>query len=178
MEKRLYLLLILLFLIGCNGNFTKQAKAFRNATIEFPSEGMIAYTAGERTFRSEVDIAPLLMVVYYDSTLCNACEVSHIGTLRPLFEHTDSLGYQVITIFSPAREKRLETKTSLELSSFEYPVYYDENGLFAKANQNIPQDERLHSFLLGKDRKPIFIGNPVKNEKLWNLFKKVISENQ
>jgi len=170
--------LLLLFLTGCNADFNRSAKAFRSVIIEFPKEGMVEYTAGERTLRTDFRTSPLLMVVYYDSTLCNACEISHIGGLTPLFEMSDSLGYEVITIFSPAQNKRLETKTSLEYSSFESPVYYDENGTFAKINQNIPQDERLHSFLLGKERKPVFFGNPTSDEKLQELFERAISENQ
>ena len=41
-------------------------------------------------------------------------------------------------------------------------------------NENIPTDTRLHSFLLDKDSKIILVGNPLRNEKLWDLYKNVI----
>lgn len=117
------------------------------------------------------------MVMYYDSTECNECRINHLGDCLPLYEMADSsASFQVVTIFAPRQEEYDEVIRQLMVLDFPYPIYVDFDGSFRKANPCIPEDKRFHCFLLDKDGHPVFVGNPVSSERMWDLFGKALEK--
>lgn len=116
-----------------------------------------------------------VLVMYYDSTECSGCRINHLMDLKPLYELSDSLGsFEVMTVFSPRQEEYDEVVRQLMVLDFPYPVYVDYAGEFRKANTCIPDDKRFHSFLVDRDGHPVFVGNPLASDGLWELFIKSI----
>lgn len=48
---------------------------------------------------------------------------------------------------------------------------------FYRLNKDFPSDRRFHSFLLGADSHPVFVGNPLHDEELSKIFEKVLDRN-
>ena len=116
------------------------------------------------------------MVMYYDSTECSQCRISHLADCLPLYELADSIGvFRVVTIFAPRQEEYNELMASLMKLDFPYPLYVDFDGSFCKANPGIPEDRRFHSFLLDRDGHPVFVGDPVASGTMWSLFEKALA---
>lgn len=88
----------------------------------------------------------------------------------------DTSDFSVVTIFSPKRSDVENTRFQLMLSNHTIPVYLDKNGSFAQLNRNIPADQRFHSFLIDETAKPVFVGNPLANVKLEQLFQAALCE--
>ena len=117
-----------------------------------------------------------MMVVYYDSTVCNMCQISHLYDQVQLYELMSfSKDCEIVTIFSPVQEEYDIVMAELMRIDFPYPIYLDFNKSFEKANPGLPDDKRFHSFLLDRDGHPVFIGNPTANEQLWVLFREVLA---
>jgi hypothetical protein len=57
---------------------------------------------------------------------------------------------------------------------FDYPVFMDTNGVINSLNR-FPQEMQYQCFLLNSDNKVLMIGNPVSNQRIWELYKEQIS---
>ena len=57
----------------------------------------------------------------------------------------------------------------------DFPFVYDPTGLFLTVN-DLPDDNRFHSFLLDRNNKILLVGNPLGNDNLWELYKRQIRE--
>jgi hypothetical protein len=53
------------------------------------------------------------------------------------------------------------------------PLIYDSTGIFITHNE-LPEEQKYHTFLLDKDKKIILVGSPIGNDKLWNMYKEII----
>ena len=67
-------------------------------------------------------------------------------------------------------------ETFLSRLQIEIPVYIDVENSFLKDNTIIPSDLRMHSFLINRFGKPIFVGDPVSSDKLKMSFLRAIDE--
>ena len=54
--------------------------------------------------------------------------------------------------------------------AIEHPVYVDVDNEFLKLNPLIPEDRRMHAFLVNDMGYPICVGDPVKSEKMLQVF--------
>jgi hypothetical protein len=57
------------------------------------------------------------------------------------------------------------------------PVIYDSTGVFIKQN-NLPEEQRYHTFLLDKNKKILLVGSPIGNDKLWDMYKEIIKNKE
>ena len=80
-----------------------------------------------------------------------------------------------MSIFSPSVEEYDEVLKNLIYRDFEYPVYIDFSGSFRQKNDCIPKDCLFHNFLIDSNGHPVFVGNPIASDDLWNLFNKALS---
>lgn len=111
------------------------------------------------------------LIIYKDSTSCTGCTISHLMDYGFLYGQADETGaFDVVILFSPTAEDAGAVIREIVESGNERPVYVDHHGSFAVRNPQIPADIRFHSFLVGKDGFPEFVGDPTVSEKLWKLF--------
>lgn len=176
--KDLSCLLILspLLISSCsNQKIRHDLRAFQRAEVSLSVqfEVVLNRNIGREVLEDEV----VSMVMYYDSTECSQCKISHLSHCLPLYEMADSNAlFRVITIFAPRQEECGEVMASLMMQDFPYPIYVDFDGSFRKANSSMPEDKRFHSFLLDKDGHPVFVGNPIASEEMWGLFEIALDE--
>ena len=61
-------------------------------------------------------------------------------------------------------------KTSIALI-----LYFILFNVFINKINNFPEQIEYQTFLLNQDNRVLIIGNPIKNEKLWNLYLRTIN---
>ena len=116
------------------------------------------------------------LVILYDSLECSSCQIGHLYDYLWSYEKLDSIqGCQLMTIFSPRQEEYDEVVKQLMILNFPYPIYVDMSGSFRKINKCIPDDRRFHSFLIDKNGKPVFVGNPMSGPRMMELFMEAVS---
>lgn len=162
-------------LAACSENgVRREMKHFIQSEITFP-ETMERVNNGSFGVDT-LQIDRPVLIIYYDSTECSSCKITHLTDLEPVYELYDSLGtFDVITIFSPPDEEQINVLEKLMMLEYPHTVYIDFAGAFRDANDCIPADKRFHSFLLDSGRKPFYVGNPTGSEQLWNLFTQAVS---
>lgn len=120
-------------------------------------------------------LKPMKMIVYYDSTECSNCRISHIMELEPLYRLSKEDGrFDVLIIFSPADEDIETVRLQLMYQDIPFPVYLDTFKTFSLMNSSIPQDIIFHSFMMDMDGKPVFVGNPTLDDVLNKVFEEVL----
>lgn len=171
----LFSLSVLLLFTSCDRQrVAKSLRQFYAETIEIPSDlqkitGRIQSEVGNR------ERTPAL-IIYHDSLSCSSCQISHLADLNDVYALADSLGtFEVMSIFSPSVEEYDEVLKNLIYRDFEYPVYIDFSGSFRQKNDCIPKDCLFHNFLIDSNGHPVFVGNPIASDDLWNLFNKALS---
>lgn len=115
------------------------------------------------------------LVVYVDSSVCNACVVSKLEKYHEL-EHIGNNKLHVAIIMNPKGGE--EEIVLQELSHYEhfFPVFIDTSSDFLLNNPHIPRDNRFHIFLVDSSSVPVFVGNPSANLKMLKRFDFVFRE--
>ena len=84
---------------------------------------------------------------------------------------------KVVVLFSPSEDDLMDVQEKIRGLEFHFPIYVDFYGDFYRLNKDFPSDRRFHSFLLGADSHPVFVGNPLHDEELSKIFEKVLDRN-
>jgi hypothetical protein len=148
---------------SCNNNKTlqSQAEAFAGQQVVFPDS-------------TNVFNAQNKLIIWFDSTECVSCRMNQLyeWDYDPVVRYTQVLEghFDMIVIFSPKKKDVQYFQFNIKRYIVSFPVIVDE-GVFPKLNPHIPADKRLHAFLLDKNNKVVMVGNPLGNEKLWELYK-------
>lgn len=129
---------------------------------------------GRDTVIHMTDTPDFKIVIFADSSGCQPCNL-RLGEfnlkIRELKLIDKNARFIVIVQNSDYREFEHNVKHDMP----GYPFIYDTEGLFLKINK-LPLDSRFHAFLLDKNDKIVLVGNPVGNDKLWDLYKRHIRE--
>ena len=160
--------------IGCTEyRISKQLSQFSREIVCIPKD---LQKIDNQVLTETEDVGNIpVFVFYHDSLACSYCQISYLPALTCLYELSDSIGtFKVMSIFSPRKEEYDWLVKALMYSSFEYPVYIDYTNSFRKTNTCIPDDVRFHSFLLDEERHPIYVGDPIVSEDLFEIFMDVL----
>ena len=179
MNKGLFILTLCMSLlqISCVENCKLKSKManFMKSEIMIPKD-MESIFHDEVSIIDDNSLKPLKVIVYYDSLMCTSCKISGLSHFKPLCEMSDTSDFSILFIFSPRKSEMEITRLQLLIANFDYPIYLDVNGTFARCNESIPNDSRFSCFLINSSNNPIFIGNPLRSQSLNRLFKDVIDE--
>lgn len=173
---RLILVLILASsIVSCeNMRIWREMKAFMRSEIVLPED--LHHVCGRSMSTSSTFGDVPVLVIYHDSLECSSCQINHLFDNISLYEKADTSGFSVVTVFSPRQEEYDEVLTQLVNLGYPYPVYIDFSGSFRKGNSgSIPEDRKFHTFLMDRDRHPVFVGNPMLGDDLMKLFDKAVS---
>ena len=111
-----------------------------------------------------------VFVMYIGPEECSDCRIAHLPETEELFKWSEQTGlYEFMIVFSPRKEMLETVEASLMAKSFNFPVFLDKYSEFTEMNR-IPDEPRLHCFLLDSKRKPVFAGNPLGSAKMKELF--------
>lgn len=151
----------------------REMRRFSSSVIEIPTE--LEVIKNRNISSANIPKGKPLFVLYLDSLECGSCRISHLIDYEPLYELSDSIGtFEVMTIFSPRQEDYDEIVKQLFIVDFSYPIYIDFSGRFRKSNACIPNDRRFHNFLIDSEKHPMFVGDPISGDIMWNLFNSAI----
>lgn len=114
------------------------------------------------------------IVVFADSLGCQPCNL-RLGELglkvREIKYINENVRFVIIVQNSDYHSFEHDAHHNIP----DFPFVYDPEGMFLTVN-DLPDDNRFHSFLLDKDDKILLVGNPLGNDSLWELYKQQIRE--
>lgn len=116
------------------------------------------------------------MVVYVDSTECSSCALSKLRFWNPLIAEAKKkqLDIDYVFILAPQKEDMEDVNVELEITDLQSSIYVDTAFVFKMNNKDFPKENKYHSFLLNTDGKVIFIGSPITNKKLMDIYKNIV----
>ncbi len=114
------------------------------------------------------------IVVFADSLGCQPCNL-RLGELglkvREIKYINENVHFVIIVQNSDYHSFEHDAHHNIP----DFPFVYDPTGLFLTVN-DLPDDNRFHSFLLDRNNKILLVGNPLGNDNLWELYKRQIRE--
>lgn len=113
-------------------------------------------------------------IIYYDWQECSSCKLLGISEMLPIYNVAYKNNCSVLMIFSPHSSNVESIVAEIFYADLDIPIYIDTEGTFKTENPKIPSDPIFHYFLIDETNRPIFVGNPIINEDLWNLFTQTI----
>jgi len=166
---------IVFFLNSCvsaKGELKEEIEALMNAEIALPTD-LEPTLMGKKIPNMDLMNTPLKLVVWYDSTGCSPCRIQQMYKWYEIIDYAkeSEQKFRVIFIFTPRQGEDI----AKSLISFNYPVYIDKKTDFIINNHRLPQKETFKTFLLDQNNKIVMVGNPIGNEKLWELYKERIN---
>lgn len=125
-------------------------------------------------FKDSIDDKDIKLVFYNDSISCLDCTFTKMAEY--LQENHEKLQkvriIHIISVNSKDSEYLFRKLCNIRLYG---EVYLDTCNAFVKVNPKLPKEELFHTFLLDKDDKVVFVGNPSNNSRTENVFWKTIS---
>lgn len=136
---------------------------------------MEVYRNGVIGIESTDSIKPLKLILYYDSLDCYSCRIALLMDIEDIYDYSlmDG-GFAIMTIFSPRADDIENVKIKLMQSKISFPVYIDAYKEFSSLNNTIPSERPFHVFLINENGKPLYIGNPLGNDKLKDFFEDLL----
>lgn len=115
------------------------------------------------------------MIIYVDSSSCTSCRIDKLVMYNRLYQLSEECGaFQLFVCFSPGRSDKDALTKLLCRYNYPFPIYIDEDNNFLERNSFLPKDERFHNLLTDKHGFPVFVGDPVSDERLFRLFEQHI----
>jgi hypothetical protein len=146
-----------------------------NKEIKFPDN--LSYTIASCDSSSfEFFNSDYKILLYSDSAGCTSCNLKLNHWQYLINDAKRELGDKLDFLFYIQAKSKEELDTILISNNFEYPVFYDINDTLNKMN-HFPQKAEYRCFLLDKHNRVAIVGNPVLNNKIWELQKHYIAEN-
>ena len=145
--------------------------------IKFP-ENMPCFVSGKETlseFCDENFHREYKILLYVDSAGCSDCRLK-LFEWKQLMEEADRLFPGKVGFLLFFQPKSTDEMADMFLNNrFDYPVFTDTTGSINLLNL-FPQAMQHQCYLLDADNKVLSIGNPVINLQIWELYKKIISD--
>lgn len=157
-------------LIACERQgLHNEMRKFMSKEVYFPST-MIEITEG-RILSGKIKMVRPALVFFHGKEECSSCAIGQIVKNLSEFNRIENVwNCKVVIIFSPDIDDALNVQEQIRKRHIPFPIYLDLYGDFYQDNDDFPSDPRFHSFLLGKDAHPVFIGNPLYDDRLSRLF--------
>lgn len=175
--------LVALCILSCRENSRRKdaAKIVREWTgkeIKFP-KGLFCISMGKDTTCVDLYTDNFKILLYVDSLGCTSCRLK-LYEWKKLMQESDSIFVrkpEFAFIFQPKRRDGKEVEQILKNNGFSHPVFIDKENETDRINK-FPANSEYQCFLLDKDNKVIFVGNPSLNTGIWTLFKRIITERE
>lgn len=179
MKKISYLIISAIFLVSCNANkITSVLYDMQGRKVSF--ENLVPNLLGKDIPNNNfcIEDKSARLIVFFDSTTCQSCRVNKLYEWDSIIsiETKENAKFETMFIFSPTADQKGLLKRSLATSKFSHVVWFDYSNSFLTNNTFIPKDSRFHVFLLDRNNKIVFVGNPLYGEKIAKLFNQVLKD--
>lgn len=142
----------------------------RPITLEFNKAK--TFFAGRDT--AYIDAPVNKLIIFVDSLSCSSCMISKLGQYLEVNDTLSSKNSQMLVILHPPKKYQEEVISKLRRERFPFWCIVDLESEFIRKNTAIPENPLLHTFTLNRDDNVILVGDPTKNEKIWDLFHRVL----
>jgi len=115
------------------------------------------------------------LIVFVDSTECSLCRIDKFVRYEDLIEQAEYTGkYEIMFLLSVRHSSYQEIVEHIQLMEFPYAICIDEDNAFRCLNPTIPDDPKYHTMYVDAGGRIRLVGDPVKNEKILNMFLKIV----
>ena len=119
--------------------------------------------------------AQWIIVIYVDSLNCIECDLDLIEWKQRVRE-LEKLCIDVPFLFVINAKYSSKVREIAKRDNFKYPFFFNKNNYYSSINKQL-ESVKFSTFLLDKEKEIIFVGNPINNPKVWQLYKeKIIGE--
>jgi peroxiredoxin len=144
------------------------ASGFLDCELDLSSK-MIRVENGEAHECEYLQKSPVY-VIYYSPDECSKCAINHMLANKPYFDFSKRQGgFETIIVVAPKEDSFSEILALAEQQELAFPIYIDKDH-HLEAQGVIPNDERVHNFLLDKEGTVSYIGRPLTSEKTQKRF--------
>lgn len=177
-SNRLFFALIFL-LCGCNSASEIECivRDMKSSSIYVDYSSFVCVKEGK-----QIDIddgsSDLRLIVYSDTSYCSPCHIKRMYEWDTIVSYERKRVFSVDFIVGVKSEDFESVKEATASMALNHHIYIDTLNSFLNMNPCIPENSQFHTFLINKKGKILLIGNPLKNEKINSLLKKVISNEQ
>ncbi len=146
-------------------------------TITVPYDKFI-HLKPEENSQHKITNPKFHLIVYYDSTVCASCVLKTINEWNGSLDKARCYSTNIVFIFSVKNEDVAinDVNRYYKCSGFCQDIYLDSCEAFVNSNKAIPESPLYHTFVINKEGKVLMVGNPFQNEKMEELFKKVMAK--
>lgn len=173
-----FCVLIIVFLFCNCRDVQNEVKVLYSKPIIIPTEKIDYYTnkAGNRISNSRVPL--MKFVVYIDSLECASCSMKKINEWDFIVDSIVQISNRINVYFilTPRKVNLYSVRKVLISEGVRYPILIDTLGEFERLNPHLPKNQALHTFLLDENNRVILVGNPLRNEKIKEMFYKIVEE--
>lgn len=168
------LLMMSVLFVGCTNQFDKNMEAFVKEPIHIPYQTMDKRVCS--IYTDSLSSEKMLRIVNYIDTLdCSTCALSRLAAVEKEKKDMDELkDVGVVYVIETDTEKAENVYFAFCNARIEGAVYLDTCYAFLRANPHIPDNPLFHTFVLNEQDSVVLVGDPFKNEKMENLFLKII----
>ena len=176
--KLFIFLLFILILSSCRENnqkkeITEIIKSWQGKEIIFP-EGLIFTKYGKDTIEYNIPVSDYKIIMYVDSVGCTECKLL-LNRWKKFIHEVNLIANNTVPILFFFYPKDLrEISFILQQDSIDIPVCIDKENKINQIN-HFPSQQDFQCFLLDKQNRVIYIGNPIRNEQIKEMYLSAIS---
>jgi hypothetical protein len=169
-------LIIIFFCIAlitsCSNNREKYIRNIIGSELIINIDSMVKADNNEQ-YLGEMN-KKLRIVVYSDSSNCNACDI-RFPLWKIKYKELNLLSNDIGLIFIINTNNISDMELNANIVRVSSLRLYDTQSVFKKNNQ-INNHREFHVFLIDQDNKVVLVGNPLDNHSLYTLYKRAIEE--
>lgn len=174
----MWLIMFSTIILSCKNNdsnkkIAKIVQQWQNKEIIFPDD-MTFTKYGIDTIEFKVPSTSYKILMYVDSIGCTSCKLQ-LHKWKEFISELDSLtnsSFPVIFFFHP-KDMR-EISYLLKRDGIEIPICIDLDDELNALN-NFPSSQEFQTFLLNEENKVVYIGNPILNTRVKEMFLSEVS---
>lgn len=115
------------------------------------------------------------MVFHYQPSDCSTCRIRSIGNYEGLIARFDE-AVDFVFLFSTTDIGYNRVKSEIEGCTLNHHVYIDKGDEFDQLNVFLPENPKYRVFLLDRNNRVVYVGDPILGGSLLRLFEKRIAE--
>jgi hypothetical protein len=113
-----------------------------------------------------------IIVIYFDTSDCTGCSLSQLDLWKIHQKILGKYNTGILLVFHNSDENNIIN--ILKSKRVTFPFIFDKNGKL-KANNKIFESAENKIFVMDKNRNVIFPDSPIKSEKNWTKFIKIVT---
>ena len=114
-------------------------------------------------------------IVFADSSECMSCSIEKLDKWNSFSDSiVSNYNISFMYVLSPVQNEYDRVRNNIQHKRLSFPVFLDKNNMFSKNNKAIPSSSLYHVFIIDKNGKIVYFGDPRSNEKLNGILFKSI----